>query len=65
MGIFWSIVGILVAGVVGGSAGWWMIGRMGFGGPLGAIVAVVTAMVVATAVWIAITVTVRRLGLVR
>ncbi len=65
MGIFWSVVGILVAGGIGGAAGWWIMGRLGAGGPLGAIVAVVVAMAVATGVWVALTVALRRLGLVR
>ncbi len=65
MGIFWSVVGILIAGGIGGVAGWWIIGRVGAGGPLGAIVAVVVAMAVATGVWIALTAALRRLGLVR
>ncbi len=65
MGIFWSIVGILISGVIGGIVGWWIIGRAGLGGPLGAIVAAVAAMLVATGVWIALTVSLRRLGMVR
>lgn len=65
MGIFWSIVGILVSGGIGGIVGWWIIGRLGLGGPVGAIVAAVAAMLVATGVWVAITATLRRLGMVR
>lgn len=65
MGIFWSVVGILISGGIGGAAGWWITGRLGVGGAFGAVVAVVTAMVVATGVWIALTVALRRLGLVR
>lgn len=65
MGILWSVVGILIAGAAGGVAGWWLIGVLGIGGPGGALVAAVAGMVVATAVWVAITVTLRRLGMVR
>ena len=65
MDILWSVIGILVAGFTGGIAGWWIIGGLGLGGVAGALVAVVVAMVVATGVWVAITVTLRRLGLVR
>lgn len=65
MGIFWSVIGILIAGAAGGVTGWWLIGTLGLGGPLGAIVAAVVAMVVATAAWVAITVALRRVGLVR
>ncbi|MFO1413590.1 MAG: hypothetical protein U1F10_06695 [Burkholderiales bacterium] len=65
MGIFWSVIGILVAGGLGGLAGWWLIGGLGIGGTPGAIVAVLVAMVVATAVWVALTVALRRMGIVR
>jgi hypothetical protein len=65
VGIFWSVVGILVSGGAGGVAGWWIIGRLGLAGPVGAIAAAVIAMGVATGVWIALTVGLRRLGLVR
>lgn len=64
MGIFWSVVGILIAGGVGSLAGWWLMGSLGLGGILGAIVAVLVAMGVATAVWVAMTVALRRLGIV-
>lgn len=65
MGIFWSVVGILIAGVAGGGAGWWIIGALGIGGTFGALVAAVVAMVVATGAWVLMTVTLRRLGVVR
>jgi hypothetical protein len=64
--IIWSIVGIIASGLVGGIAGWFVITSLGWDGTvLGALVAAAIAMVVATGVWIAITVTLRTLGIVR
>ena len=64
--IFWSILGIVVSGLVGGIAGWYVITSLGWGdGVAGALVAAAIAMVVATGVWIAITVLLRSLGIVR
>ena len=65
MAIFWSVIGILVSGAAGGVAGWWVIGLLRLAGVVGALIAAVVGMVVATGVWIAITVTLRKLGLVR
>jgi hypothetical protein len=63
--IVWSVIGILISGAAGGLAGWWVIGTLGVGGAAGAIIAAVIAMVVATGVWLALTVGLRKLGLVR
>jgi hypothetical protein len=63
--IFWSILGIVASGLVGGIAGWFAIASLGWSGVTGALVAAVIAMVVATGVWIAITVALRSLGIVR
>jgi hypothetical protein len=64
--IFWSILGIVASGLVGGIAGWFVITSLGWEGSVtGALVAAAIAMVVATGVWIAITVALRSLGIVR
>jgi len=64
--IFWSILGIVVSGLVGGIVGWFVITSLGWaGGVAGALVAAAIAMVVATGAWIAITVVLRSLGIVR
>ena len=63
--IFWSILGIILSGLVGGIAGWFVITSLGWDGVPGALVAAAIAMVVATGVWTAITVLLRSLGIVR
>jgi hypothetical protein len=63
--IFWSILGIILSGLVGGIAGWFVITSLGWDGVAGALVAAAIAMVVATGVWTAITVLLRSLGIVR
>jgi hypothetical protein len=65
MAIVWSVVGILISGAAGGFAGFWVSGTLGLTGVAAAIVAAVIGMVVATGVWIALTVGLRKLGLVR
>jgi hypothetical protein len=63
--IVWSILGIILSGLVGGIAGWFVITSLGWDGVSGALVAAAIAMVVATGVWVAITVLLRSLGIVR
>jgi hypothetical protein len=64
--IFWSILGIVASGLVGGIAGWFVIASLDWGGSvLGALVAAAIAMVIATGVWVVITVVLRSLGIVR
>ena len=60
-----SILGILVCGVGGGFAAWAAVTAMGVTGVVGAILAVVTGMVVATALWAGGTTLLRALGWVR
>lgn len=60
-----SILGILVSGIVGGLTGWSVIALLGFAGVGGALAAAAIGMVVATAVWIGLTVLLRALGLLR
>lgn len=64
-GFLFSILGILVSGLAGGVAGWWMRGALGWDSVGGALVAVVVGMVVATAVWLGLTVLLRALGVLR
>ena len=63
--IFWSILGIIVSGLVGGIAGWFVVTSVGLGGVAGALLAAAIAMVVATGVWVVMTVLLRSLGIVR
>ena len=63
--IFWSILGILVSGVAGGYAGWALATGLDLTGVLAALLAAAVGMVVATAVWVGLTVVLRRIGLVR
>jgi hypothetical protein len=60
-----SILGILVCGVGGGLAGWAAVTALGVAGVLGAILAAVTGMVVATALWAGGSSLLRALGWVR
>jgi hypothetical protein len=62
--IFWSVIGILVSGAAGGVAGWGLVGVLDLGGVLASLIAAVVAMVVATAVWLGLTLLLRRVGLV-
>ena len=63
--IFFSILGILVAGGCGGFAGWALVAVFDLAGVTGALVAAVAGMVVATGVWVALTVTLDKAGLLR
>ena len=62
--IFWSILGILLSGIAGGYAGWALVAGLGLSGVAAALLAAVVGMVVATAVWLALTLLLRRIGLV-
>jgi fructose-specific phosphotransferase system IIC component len=53
-GIICSVIGILLSGGIGGSVGWWLMSLVGAPGMLGAVIAVVCGMVIATAVYIAL-----------
>ena len=63
--ILWSVLGILVSGTAGGVVGWALVNVLGLGGVTAALVAAVAGMVVATAVWLGITLLLRRIGLVQ
>lgn len=63
--IFFSVVGILISGGIGALAGWSAISVLGLSGLGGALLAAPIGMVVATAVWIGLTVALRTLGFLR
>ena len=63
--VAWSVLGILVCGLAGGLAGWFTTQAFDLSGVLAALLAVTTAMVVAVACWVAITVLLRRTGVLR
>ena len=60
--IAWSVAGILVCGIAGALAGWWLVGVLGLAGVAAALVGAIVGMVVATGAWIALTVVLRKLG---
>lgn len=60
--IVWSVIGILASGLAGGVAGWSFIAALDWSGVGAALVAAVIGMMVATGVWIVITVGLRKLG---
>ena len=60
-----SILGIFICGVGGGFAAWWSVTALGIDGVMGAILAAVIGMVVATALWAGGTTLLRTLGWVR
>ena len=55
--ILWSLAGIVVCGMAGGICGWWLVAALGLAG-------VPAALVGATAAWVALTVVLRKLGVV-
>ena len=62
--IFWSVLGILVSGAAGALAGWALFHGLDLPRVVAALLAALVAMVVATAVWLGITLLLRRIGLV-
>lgn len=63
--IFFSIVGILFAGSCGGLAGWALSSVLALTGVSAALVAAGVGMVVATGIWVALTVLLDKAGLLR
>lgn len=65
----WSFIasglGIIIAGAIGGAAGWAVVAWLQWTGVGGALVAAAVGMVVATGVWIGLTVVLRSLRLLR
>ena len=62
--VLWSIAGILVCGIAGGLCGYWLVGALGLAGVFAALVGAVAGMIVATGTWVALTVVLRKLGVV-
>jgi len=65
MGIFWSVIGILLCGGLGGFTAWAFVTSLGWSGTPGALVAAVVGMVVSVALWTALTALLRSLGRIR
>jgi len=65
----WSFIasglGIIIAGAIGGAVGWAVAAWLQWTGVGGALVAAAVGMVVATGVWIGLTVALRSLRLLR
>ncbi|MGI8896142.1 MAG: hypothetical protein ACR2HE_10925 [Casimicrobiaceae bacterium] len=65
----WSFIasglGIIIAGAIGGAVGWAVVAWLQWTGVGGALVAAAVGMVVATGVWIGLTVALRSLRLLR
>lgn len=60
-----SILAILVCGVAGGVAAWWLVSALGLDGSVAAILAAAIGMVAATALWAAGVALLRACGLLR
>lgn len=60
-----TLLGIVVCGGLGGFAAWAIVTRVGWTGPLGAIVAAIIGMVVATGAWTGLTSLLRALRRIR
>ena len=65
MAIFWSVVGILICGGLGGLAAWALVTTLGWDGTPGAIAAAIVGMVLSVALWTGITVMLRAIGRIR
>jgi hypothetical protein len=63
--ILGSALGILVCGGIGGVAAWAVVAALGWDGTLGAVVAAIIGMVIATAMWAAGTSLLRALRWIR
>lgn len=65
VGVAWSVLGILVCGGTGGTAGWLVTRALDLRGIPAALVGVVVGMVVAVACWAALTSLLRAARLLR
>jgi len=65
MQLFITIVAIAFCGGVGGFAGWALVTALGLTGVVAAIVAAICGMVIAAALWVAVTSVLRTLGMMR
>ena len=64
-GLLGSLVGILVCGGIGGFVAWAAVNALEVEGVTGSLLAAAIGMIVATALWIAGTVLLRAVGLLR
>ena len=65
MGIFWSVIGIVLCGGLGGLAAWAAVTSLGLEGVRGAIAAAVLGMGGAVALWTGLTALLRKLRWIR
>ena len=65
MSIVFSILGIVVCGVLGGMTAWAIVAALGLGGTMGAIVAAIIGMFAAFALWAAGSSLLRAVGWIR
>jgi len=63
--IFVSIIGILICGVAGGFSAWMLVSKVGIDGVVGAFIAAIIGMIVATALWAGGAALLRALGWIR
>jgi len=63
--LFVSTIGILICGVAGGYSAWMLVSKLGIDGVVGAFVAAVIGMIVATGLWAGGTALLRALGRLR
>jgi dolichol kinase len=63
--IFASIIGILICGVAGGYSAWLLVSNLGIDGAIGAFIAAVIGMIVATALWAGGSALLRAFGWIR
>ena len=63
--LFVSTIAILICGVAGGYSAWMLVSKLGIDGVVGAFVAAVIGMIVATALWAGGAALLRALGRLR
>lgn len=63
--LFVSVIGILICGVAGGFSAWMLVSNLGIDGVIGAFIAAMIGMIVATALWAGGSALLRALGLMR
>jgi hypothetical protein len=65
MSIVYSVIGILICGMLGGIAAWALVAALGLDGVTGSIVSAVVGMAAAFVLWVATTSLLRALGWIR
>ncbi|HET7096341.1 MAG TPA: hypothetical protein VFJ68_03065 [Casimicrobiaceae bacterium] len=63
--LFVSVIGILICGVAGGFSAWMLVSNLGIDDVIGAFIAAMIGMIVATALWAGGSALLRALGLMR